>query len=184
MKPGTCFGGRRNRKIDEVQILLSRLVITHVRSLPMIDWDRTHDWELQRIRRDLTRVVIRFRHVPPSVDELVAIRRALPKFCNLSPGDVRAAIGQVGELELGVLPSPEARQIIEVVQRQGLDAIAADASSVGYLPLDRTIGCALLIEDAAESTATVQAMLAAGVPIRDVEAKPRDRLGDTHSLND
>jgi hypothetical protein len=48
--------------------------------------------------------------------------------------------------------------------------VAESASFVSYLPYDRTTGCAWLIEDDAEATAIAQAMLAAGVPVQDVEA--------------
>ena len=97
-------------------------------------------------------------------------RRCLPQFRDLSPAAVRAQVGQSGELPLGVLPSPEGRRLIEAVQGQGLRVVAEGASSVGYLPLDRTTGCAWLIENELEARAVVQAMLAAGVPVQDVEA--------------
>jgi hypothetical protein len=73
-------------------------------------------------------------------------------------------------LDLGVFPAPEARQLIEEAQAEGLEVVAESASSVGYLPVDRTTGCVWLIEDAAEALAVVQAMLAAGVPVQDIEA--------------
>jgi hypothetical protein len=37
------------------------------------------------------------------------------------------------------------------------------------LPVDRTTGCAWLIEDAAEARSVAEAMIAAGVPVQAVE---------------
>jgi hypothetical protein len=75
-----------------------------------------------------------------------------------------------GVLDLGALPTPEARHLIEKAQAEGLEAVAERASFVSYLPYDRTTGCAWLIEDDAEAWAVAQAMLAAGVPVENVEA--------------
>jgi hypothetical protein len=136
----------------------------------MLDWDQSHDWVLERFRNDRTRVTIRFRQTPPSVAELAAVRRCLAQFRDTAPAAVRAAVGESGELPLGALPSPEARQVIQAAEAEGLRVVAEGASFVSYLPFDRTTGCAWLIEDDAEAAAVAQAMLAAGVPVRDVEA--------------
>jgi hypothetical protein len=136
----------------------------------MLTWDRSHDWVLQRFWNDLTRVCIRFRQGPPSVAELVALRRCLPQFRHMAPATVRAQIGNSGVLTLGVLPTPEARRLIETAQGEGLEIVAESASFVSFLPYDRTTGCAWLIEDDAEAAAVAQAMLAAGVPVQNIEA--------------
>jgi hypothetical protein len=134
-------------------------------------WDRTHDWVLERLWNDRTRVAIQFRQAPPSVAELAAVRRCLPQFQHMAPAVARAVIGDSGVLSLGDLPSPEARQLIEAAEAQGLRVVAEGAPFVSYLPFDRTTGCAWLIEADAEATAAAQAMLAAGAPVRgEVEA--------------
>lgn len=136
----------------------------------MLAWDETHDWVLERIFNDLSRVTIHFRHASPSIAELAAIRRCLPEFRDKAPAAVRAAIGDSGQLSLDTMPSPEARRIIDAAKRQGLQVSAECASFVSFVPFDRTTGCAWLIEDDAEAAAVEQAMLAAGVPVRAVEA--------------
>lgn len=136
----------------------------------MLTWDRSHDFVLHRIWNDLTRVTIRFRAPSPSLQELAAIRRCLPEFRNTSPAEVRHRIGDSQELLLGVLPTREARRVIDSAQSEGLQAIPESASYVSYLPFDRTTGCAWLIEDDDEAAAVAQAMLEAGVPVQDVEA--------------
>lgn len=136
----------------------------------MVAWDRSHDWVLQRFWRDLTRVAIQFRRVPPTVTELAAVRRCLPQFRDIAPAAAQAAIGDDGVLPVGELPSCEVRQLIEAAQGQGLDVVTMSASSVRYLPYDRTTGCAWLIEDDADAAAVAQSMLAEGVPVHEVEA--------------
>jgi hypothetical protein len=136
----------------------------------MADWNRSHDWVLQRFWNDLTRVTIRFRCERPSVVELVALRRCLPEFQNVSPRALREEIGKSGVLSLGVLPTRQARNMIGAMQGQGLEVVAENASFASYLPLDRTCGCALLIEDDKEAESVAREMLALGIPIEDVQA--------------
>ena len=136
----------------------------------MLTWDRTHDYVLHRISNDLTRVTIRIRDAPPSVQELAALRRCLPQYRDVAPTTIRSQIGDCRQLSLGDMPSPEARRVIEAVQAQGLEVVAESASFVCYLPYDRTTGCAWLIEDDEQAAAVAQAMLQEGVPVQDIEA--------------
>ena len=136
----------------------------------MLTWDRSHDYVLHRFWNDLTRVTIRFRNSPASVPELAALRRCVPQFRDMAPMSVRKTIGDSQELQLGELPTREARRLIEAAQAEGLEVIAESASFVSYLPFDRTTGCAWLIEDDADAAGVVQEMLAAGVLVEDVEA--------------
>ena len=137
----------------------------------MLTWDRTHDWELKRFLNDRIRVTIQFRQRVPSVTELAAIRQCLPQFRHMAPAALRAEIGESGVLLLGDLPSDEAMKVVQAAESQGLHVVSEDVSFVSYLPFDRTTGCAWLIEDDAEASAVTQAMLASGVPVRDVAEK-------------
>jgi hypothetical protein len=136
----------------------------------MLTWDRSHDYVLHRFWNDLTRVTIRFHKGPPSVHELVALRRCLPQFRDLAPAALRSQIGGSRELSLGEMPTPEARRVMEAALAEGLEVVAESAAFVSYLPYDRTTGCAWLIEDDAEAAAVAQAMLQEGVPVQDIEA--------------
>jgi hypothetical protein len=136
----------------------------------MLTWDRSHDYVLHRLWNDLTRVTIRFRNSPPLVHELAALRRCLPQFRDMSPRCVRETIGASQELSFAEMPTPDARRLMEAAQAEGLEVVAQSASFVSYLPFDRTTGRAWLIEDGAEAAAVAQEMLAAGVPVQDVEA--------------
>jgi hypothetical protein len=136
----------------------------------MLEWDRSHDWVVQRNFHELTRVSIRFRQGTPSVAELIAVRRCLAQFRNWPPGALREAIRASGMLALGDLPTREARPLIESATAEGLEVVAENCSFVSYLPHDRTTGCAWLIEDDAESREVAEAMIALGVPVQPVEA--------------
>jgi len=136
----------------------------------MLAWDRSHDWILHRSWHDLTRVAVDFRQASPSVAQLVALRRCLPQCRDAAPAALRAKIANSGTYSLGVLPSPEARQLIESLQKQGLEVVAESASFVSYLPIDCTTGCAWLIEDEADAVAVAHAMLEAGIRVESIEA--------------
>src|SRR4051812_39916329 len=136
----------------------------------MLTWDRSHDYVLHRFWNDLTRVTIKFRNAPPSVQEMVAVRRCLPQLRDVVPATLRSQIGDSQQLSLGEMPTPEARGVIEAAQAQGLDVVAESASFVSYLPYDRTTGCAWLIEDDAEAAAVARAILQDGMPVQDTEA--------------
>jgi hypothetical protein len=136
----------------------------------MLTWDCSHDYVLHRFWHDLTRVTIRFKVSPPSVQELASIRRCLPEFRNMAPAAARERIGDSRELSLGVLPTQEARRVLEWAQAEGLEVIGESASFASYLPFNRTTGCAWLIEDDTEAAAVLKAMLEAGIPVQDVKA--------------
>jgi hypothetical protein len=136
----------------------------------MLNWDRSHDWVLQRYWNDLTRVTIQFRQGPPSVAELAALRRCLPQYRHTPPAKVRAMVPASGVLNLGVMPTRQARELIGVAQAEGLEVVAESASFVSYLPYDRTTGCAWLIEDDVEALAVARAMQAAGISVVDIQA--------------
>lgn len=135
----------------------------------MLEWDRSHDWVLERFWHDRTHVVIQLRQAPPSVAELVAVRRCLPQFRDMPPADLRAMIGDAGMLSLGVLPTAQAQQLIQAIEAQGLQVVTEDASRASYLPHNRTTQSARRIDDEAAAAALVREMLAAGVPVNNRE---------------
>jgi hypothetical protein len=136
----------------------------------VVEWGGRHDWVLLRFYSDLTRVTSQFQCAKPSLSELTVIRRCLPQYRDMSPTAARASIGESGQLTLGVLPTPEARQIIGKIQGVGLTVNVEGASDISYFPHDKTTGCGLVIEDEGEARAVVQSVLDAGAPVSPVEA--------------
>jgi hypothetical protein len=136
----------------------------------MVEWERNHDWVLHRVFHELTSLTIKFSGDKPSVKELIALRRCLPQFRDTSPAALRDMIGDSGAFDLGVLPTQEAREIMKALRTQGLEFVAKNASTISYLPENRTLGLALLIEDETEAARTAEEMMAAGVPVESIEA--------------
>jgi hypothetical protein len=134
----------------------------------MLDWDRSHDWVLTCYESDRAELTVLFDRSLPSLHELVALRRCLPTFRQMSPADARARAGGGGRLELGELAGPEARLLLDKLRRAGLRTELRNTSNVSYLPLDRTTGSALLVEDHAEAKLLAEEMIRAGVPFERV----------------
>jgi hypothetical protein len=136
----------------------------------MVEWERNHDWVLHRVFHELTSLTIQFAVEKPSVKELIALRQCLPKFRDTPPAALRGMIGDSGTLDLGLLAERDARGIMKMLQAEGLKFVARDASTISYLPEDKTLKSVLLIEDDVEAARIAEEMLAAGVPVEDIEA--------------
>src|SRR5687767_1899488 len=124
----------------------------------MLAWDRSHDWILQRCPRSLTRITIHFSQKSPTVTELAALRRCFPEFREMPPAMLRARLGDSGMLSLVEMSTREARPLVQAARKEGLRVVDEGRSYVSYLPIDRTTGCALLIEDEAEMQAVAEAI--------------------------
>jgi hypothetical protein len=135
----------------------------------MLQWDRTHKWEIQRCSRHYARVAIVFKGPVPSRDELIALRKCLPRFRHVPPAELRATLGSSGSLHLGVMCCTEERRLVEAAQSHGLIVCSDDASYTEDIPVDLTTGEHWWIEDKNEVAIVVQAMIAEGVPISPVE---------------
>ena len=72
-------------------------------------------------------------------------------------------------MNLGEFPTIVSRTLATSLKEAGLRVEALDRSSTSYLPFDRTLGVAWVIEDDEESKAVAARMLAAGVPVVDAE---------------
>jgi hypothetical protein len=134
----------------------------------MFDWDRAHDWVLQRYASDRAELTVLFAGSRASLRELAALRRCLPGLRDQSPAVARARTGTEGRYELGELPGSEARRIRDMLKGAGLTVEFRNMSNVSYLPLDRTTGTALIVEDDAEMSLLAQQMIQAGVRVVDI----------------
>jgi hypothetical protein len=131
----------------------------------MIHWDSTHDWVLTRFESDRAELTVLFDEASPSLRELIALRRCLPEYRQLTPAAARDRAGTGGRVELGELPGPEARRLSEGLQQAGLRSELRNTSRISYLPVDRTTGAAMLIEDEGEARRVAEEMIRAGIPV-------------------
>ena len=124
---------------------------------------------LHRFFHERAEVTIHFGAQTPTVGELAALRRLVPHYSNMPPAALRELVGHAGEHSLGDMPGDTARELAAEAQKIGLKFTVENTSIVGYLPFDKTTGCAWLIDDEEESKAVVESMIAAGVPVEIIE---------------
>jgi hypothetical protein len=133
------------------------------------DWDRTRDWLIQRSRHyDLATVVV-FATAQPSMDELRRARKLRLEFSNESPATFRRRIDN-GRLDLGVAPREEGRALVTLAASLGLVVEhKATARTVYLFKTQSGPPGYLVVEDDADAERLATAMIAAGVPVVDVE---------------
>jgi hypothetical protein len=133
-----------------------------------VEWDKTGDWLIQRSHAyDLALVVV-FGAAQPSMDELRRARKLRPEFSNESPATFRHRIAD-GRLDLGVLPRDEGRELANRATSLGLAVEHLASARRVYLFKDRGSSGYLLVENELDAERLATAMIAAGVPVVDVE---------------
>lgn len=133
-----------------------------------VTWDRTRDWLIQRSHHYELALVVVFQSTQPSLEELTQARKLRPEFSNEPPTAFRRRIAN-GRLDLGVLPAAEGRAVATFASTLGLTVETRATAQTVYLFKDRAASAVLLVEDQEESERIASEMLAAGVPMVDVE---------------
>jgi len=131
----------------------------------MSNWDRTHEWEVQRFTGDRLSFSIRLTGEKPTLAELRALRECFIQFRTVPISELRTTVTRPGALEFTFMHSMEARPLIETARALGLQV---DVQRVPYVIIsayDRTAGCLLHCDDEQERKAIIDSMLEAGVPI-------------------
>ena len=134
----------------------------------MSDWDRTHDWEVQRFTGDRLSFSIRLAGDKPTLAELRALRECFIQFRTVPVSELRTTVTRPGSLEFTCMHAMEARPLIEAARALGLQV---DVQRVPYVIIsayDRTAGCMLQCDDEQERKAIIASMLEAGVPISEM----------------
>lgn len=133
-----------------------------------MDWNRTHDWIVERRHEHEIVLAVIFSAAPPSIEELKLVRNLLPEFSSEPPGQVRQRIRD-GRLDLGVLSALDARAIITRAAALGLRVDSTVSTRTAYVFEDRTAAAVLVVEHDDQAAQLASEMIAAGVPVRDVE---------------
>jgi anti-sigma-K factor RskA len=133
-----------------------------------VTWDSTRDWLIQRSHHYQVALVVVFQSAQPSLEELAHARKLRPEFSNEPPKTFRRRILN-GRLDLGVLPAVEARATAALASALGLTLEPKATTQTVYLFKDRAASAVLIVEDQEESERVASEMLAAGVPMVDVE---------------
>jgi hypothetical protein len=133
-----------------------------------VTWDPTRDWLIQRSHHYELALVVVFHSAQPSLEELTQARKLRPEFSNEPPTVFRRRI-ENGRLDLGVLPAVEGRATAALASSLGLTLEPRATAQTVYLFKDRAASAFLIVEDQKESERIASEMLAAGVPMVDVE---------------
>jgi len=133
-----------------------------------VDWDKTRDWLIQRSHYYELALVVVFGSANPSMDELRRARKLRPEFSNESPAIFRRRV-ENGRLDLGVLPREEGRILASHATSLGLAVEHVATARRSYSFKDRGGPGYLLVEDESDAERLANAMIAAGVPVIDLE---------------
>ncbi|MCC7423420.1 MAG: hypothetical protein IT428_24350 [Planctomycetaceae bacterium] len=134
----------------------------------MHDWDRSHSWIVHRCNYRQSRVVIHFVAETPSVSELMAVRRAIPEFRDTSPAALRSMIGSTGVLRTKTMNPNDVKSALRLALSQNLTATEEDMSYSELVPYDKTEDVDLVLDDKEEMRAVAEAMIAAGIKVKDL----------------
>jgi hypothetical protein len=108
---------------------------------------------------------VQFAAARPTIEELVAVRKAFPEFANIAPAALLAQLGDTGQLDLGERGGIEAHALRAAAMRVGLTATLENMTRIEFSIIDESGPSVWLIEDEAELLRTVQEMIAAGVKV-------------------
>lgn len=133
-----------------------------------MNWNRTHDWIVERRYEHEIALAVIFKTAPPSIEELKLVRRLVPEFSNGPPGQFRQRIRD-DRLDLGVLSALEARATITRAAALGLRIDSTASTRTTYVFEDRTVAAVHVVEDDDQAAQLASEMIAAGVPVREVE---------------
>jgi len=135
----------------------------------MIEWDRTHDFEIHRVFVEQTEATVHFAANTPSIAEIVAMRQLVPHYSTMPPATLREFFGESGWHTLGEMNGYEVRVFERKASKLGLHVTIKNTSYVHSYPFDKTTGRSWIIEDPDELIAVVESMIAAGIPISIIE---------------
>jgi len=98
-------------------------------------WDGSERWVVDRYFEDETVVRIFFSAGRPTVREVVAIRKLLPEYRDLPPGEVVRRLGSTGSMTVDAMSTARAGELTEHARLLGLVTETIDASHIGYMPI-------------------------------------------------
>lgn len=134
-------------------------------------WDRQNGWQLYASRVHQCEVTIIFAGDKPSVREINSVRKLgvysiAKKYSEQGIQAFKAEISAGKELNLGVVPGYEMRELETQAAELGLTLRVIDRSITQYLPFHPETQSALLLHTPDDITQQIiQNMLDAGVPI-------------------
>jgi hypothetical protein len=122
------------------------------------------EWTLHEVHHAQSRVIFVFTDGRPSAQELLAIRRVVPRFAQLPISVLMDELGELPAFVAGEFPNIEAQSLEVKARERALNVRREDTSYTSYLPVNAE-GSALIIEDDALAVLVTSEMRKRGVPI-------------------
>jgi hypothetical protein len=134
-----------------------------------LKWDPSRDWVIHKRWRNTAHVAVVFREMPPRADYLRRVRRAFSELRDASPLELRSRIAPDGRPVIGERSGMELHAILERARAESLELDVTDTSRPSLSAIDRAAKSIWLICDDELGRITCEAMIAAGVPVIQVE---------------
>jgi hypothetical protein len=123
-------------------------------------------WVLVKHTEDKEELQVVFAATGPSVEQVKALRSALPQFGNQTASQVLTAIRGASTLHLGEFESSRAKQIRKQCESLGLQIEAKGYAVTRYSVVNERTSMYLLIEDEDQKQRVVKEALKNGLPVR------------------
>jgi hypothetical protein len=128
-------------------------------------WDGSDEWSLFAIYEHSSSLKIRFAGSQATIEEIIAVRKLIVAYQNTPAIEIKSLLKNKQEIDLGIMPSIEARRLISEAKELTLSIVAIDASVTNYLPIHSISNTALIIEDDDLAKRVIEKMLKSGIPI-------------------
>ncbi|MDQ0038077.1 hypothetical protein J2W30_005864 [Variovorax boronicumulans] len=133
-------------------------------------WDGTEPgWTLLKIHRSMTSVAVLFDERGPSIQEIQALRGAVPSFSTMSAQQAVQQLRESRRVDLGELDTRAARKLVKDLKDRGLRVEERSVDLTGYMPFNEISKRALVIEGEAMAKEVAAEGLRRGLPVRHVE---------------
>jgi hypothetical protein len=126
-------------------------------------WDGSDEWGLMAIYNPQSSLKISFAGSQATIKEIIAVRKLIVAYQNTPAIEIKSLFQNKQEIDLGIMPSIEARRIIDRARQLNLEIIATDVSVTNYLPIHLKTNAGLIIEDDDLARRVIEKMLQSGV---------------------
>jgi hypothetical protein len=128
-------------------------------------WDGSEEWCLIAMYEHSSSLKIRFAGSQATIQEIIAVRKLIVAYQNTPASEIKSLLKDKQEIDLGIMPSIEARRMISKAKELTLEIIATDVSVTEYLPINPRTSMALIIEDNDLAKRVVEKMIKSGVTV-------------------
>lgn len=134
-------------------------------------WDGSDPgWVVLSMQRQIAELALTFPQGGPSLQDIAAVRAAIPGFAEKTPAQAFAALKGLERVPLGTYEFDDAKRVWATCKKKGLSVEMAASDAPAMLPYHEGRKIALVIEDDALLAAVCEAAVARGVRVLRIEA--------------